>query len=307
MPEIAVVISCHSSDRLHLIDAAVRSAQRQTLSPAQIVVVVDHHPALARRLAGRWPGVTVVENDRARGASGTRNTGASSATTEYVAFLDDDVCAQPQWLAQLVGAFGPAGVVGAGGRVLPDWIAPPWWFPEEFNWVVGATYTDDQHHTVVRNVWAENMIVRVEDFRAVGGFRTGFGKLGDLSRPEDTDLCIRMAAARGGHWVHVPDAVVVHHVPRTRSTYRFFLRRCVDEGRGKADLAAILPRSSPVLTTERSYVRRTLPRAFATYLACGARQRRPGEVVRSVNLAVGLSATVLGYAGQRLRGPGRRT
>jgi glycosyltransferase involved in cell wall biosynthesis len=303
LPEIAVVISCHSTERLHLIDAAVRSAQLQTLSPAQVVVVVDHNPVLARRLVGRWPGVTVVENDRARGASDTRNTGASTATTEYVAFLDDDVCAQPEWLGHLAGAVGPAGVVGAGGRVVPDWTAPPWWFPEEFNWVVGATYSADQHHTVVRNVWAENMIVRTDDFRAVGGFRTSYGKVGDRSRPEDTDLCIRMSAS-GGHWIHVPEAVVVHHVPPTRATYRFFLRRCVDEGRGKAELAAILPRSSPVLTAERHYVRHTLPRGFATHLARGARRRRPDELVRAVNLVVGLWATVFGYAEQRLRGRG---
>ena len=48
----------------------------------------------------------------------------------------------------------------------------------------------------IRNVWSASMVVRRETFMAVGGFRTGFGKLGGQNRPEDTELCLRMSARR---------------------------------------------------------------------------------------------------------------
>jgi hypothetical protein len=52
-----------------------------------------------------------------------------------------------------------------------------------------------------------NMAVRTDVFRQVGGFRTDFGKRGSIPQPEDTDLCIRMAEATGGHWMYVPEAI----------------------------------------------------------------------------------------------------
>ena len=35
-------------------------------------------------------------------------------------------------------------------------------------------------------------------FDAIGGFRDDFGKVGGRNRPEDTDLSLRVAAARPG-------------------------------------------------------------------------------------------------------------
>lgn len=50
----------------------------------------------------------------------------------------------------------------------------------------------------VRNVWWGNMAVRTGTFRNAGGFRADFGKRGSIAEPEDTDLCVRMAATTGG-------------------------------------------------------------------------------------------------------------
>jgi hypothetical protein len=142
------------------------------------------------------------------------------------------------------------------------------------------------------------MIVRREAFAAVGGFRTGFGKIGAQSRPEDTDLCIRMQAA-GGTWLFQPAAVVGHHVPQDRSSYEFFVRRCYHEGRGKAELARLLPNPGSALSEETDYVRRVLPRGLARHLRQAARTRRPEHLARAASILVGLAATVAGYAWQK--------
>ena len=61
------------------------------------------------------------------------------------------------------------------------------------------------------------MAVRRAVFEKVGGFRVDFGKVGDVSRPEDTDLCIRMSTETGGRWIFVPEAVVDHDVEAERA------------------------------------------------------------------------------------------
>jgi len=298
---VSVVIACYTERRLPLIVRAVESAIIQQPAPQQIVVAVDHNPSLAERLRERLPRVTVVENRSQRGASGARNTGAAETTTEFVAFLDDDAVAEPGWLAALVAAVDQPGVVGAGGLVRPDWAAgAPAWFPGEFGWVVGATHDGSPTvRTPVRNGWAENMIVRRDAFVAIGGFRTGFGKLGAHSRPEDTDLCIRLRAA-GGTWLYEPAARAAHHVPAERSTPAFFLRRCYHEGRGKAELARLLPDRGTALSDERAYVTRVLPRALARHLARAVRHRRAHHLARAAAIVAGLAATTAGYAVQRL-------
>jgi hypothetical protein len=103
------------------------------------------------------------------------------------------------------------------------------------------------------------MAVRRTPFERVGGFRTDFGKVGRASRPEDTDLCIRMSAGtEDGCWIYEPKAVVHHHVPADRTTLRFFLRRCYLEGLGKAEMKRHLNEMS-TLADEADYVRSVVP------------------------------------------------
>jgi hypothetical protein len=96
------------------------------------------------------------------------------------------------------------------------------------------------------------MAVRTETFRKVRGFRVDFGKHGSVSEPEDTDLCIRMAATGEGRWMYVPTATINHVVPRSRASLRFFAARCFAEGRGKAAMSNRLG-SDSAIDTERNY------------------------------------------------------
>jgi glycosyltransferase involved in cell wall biosynthesis len=287
-----------------LLTRAIESVRAQSGRPAEIIVVVDHNAELLARVAARFPDITVLPNVSVRGASGARNTGAFSASTPFIAFLDDDAAAEPGWLEQLLRPFAEPAVVGTGGQVVPTWeFRRPPWFPEEFDWVVGATLAGPAGAGTrrVRNVWAENMAVRADVFREVDGFRVGFGKVGAHSRPEDTDLCIRMAATSdAATWMYEDTAVVAHHVPIDRCTYRFFVRRCYSEGQGKAELAALLSEPQQALSTERAYVLGVLPRAVLRHLWRAARTRNGGEAGRAASIVVGLAATVSGFVLQKL-------
>lgn len=104
------------------------------------------------------------------------------------------------------------------------------------------------------------MAIRRKAFEGVGEFRSGFGKVGVRSRPEDTYLCIHVgASAPDAHWVYAPTAVVDHDVPPARATFAFFLRRCYAEGAGKIELSADLGAEQD-LGDERAFLVETLPR-----------------------------------------------
>ncbi|MBG0564216.1 glycosyltransferase family 2 protein [Actinoplanes aureus] len=293
MTSVAVVIACHSEERWDLLLGAIASARAQ--QPAEVIVVVDHNPALRDRLRTAAAGVTVLANRYTRGVSGTRNTGAEHAATDLVAFLDDDIVAAPGWLQRLIVVFGDPAVVGAGSAIRPNWLrARPRWFPDEFLWAVGGSYPGLPTSTApVRNVWSAGMVVRRDAFRAAGGFRTEFGKVGDRMKPEDTELCLRMAAA-GGRWMFVPEAVIQHAVPAGRDDLRHFVRRCWQEGRGKVAMSAL--KSGEGLTSERDYARRVLPRAVAREMAAAARGRGADHLRRAGAILFGAGLAGLGAA-----------
>jgi GT2 family glycosyltransferase len=300
---VSVVIPCHTERGWDTLVSAVTSALAQEPAPAEVVVVVDHNPRLYYRARRDLSGVTVLENRFARGASGTRNTGSWHTTTPLIAFLDGDITAGPQWLATLVAPFDDPSVVGTGGAIAPAWERPrPRWMPDELLWAVGASYTGLPATTApVRNVWSASMAVRRDVFAAVGGFREGFGKIGSRNRPEDTELCLRMSVD-GGRWMYVPDSKVAHDVPAERSTFRFLLRRCYAEGRGKVQMSRLLD-SSQNLGAERSYLSRTLPRAVLRDLSGAVRAERParaGHAARAGTVVAAVAAAAAGGAVESL-------
>lgn len=297
---VSIVIPCHSERGWDPLVGAVASALAQRPAPAEVVVVVDHNPRLYDRALRHLSGVTVLENRFQQGASGTRNTGAWHTATPLVAFLDGDISAGPQWLSQLVAPFGDPAVVGTGGAIAAAWErSRPRWMPDELLWAVGASYTGMPVRTApVRNVWSASMAVRRDVFAEVGGFREGFGKLGGRNRPEDTDLCLRMSAS-GGRWMYVPEAVVEHDVPAERATFRFLLRRCYAEGRGKVQMARLLD-GSRSLGAEHSYLTRTLPRAVLRDLSGAVRvrdARRPARGVHAARAGTVVAAVTAAAAG----------
>jgi GT2 family glycosyltransferase len=302
-PRVSVVIPCHTEKRWKQLTGAVESALAQEPRPASVVVVVDHNEVLYERASRELTGVTVLRNRYpGRGVSGNRNTGAFYTDTPLIVLLDDDAWAHPGWLAGLLAPFEQTEVCGTGGAIAPAWESGrPRWVPDEFLWAWGGSYTGMPTATArVRNVWSASMAVRREVFEAVGGFRVGFGKVGDRSRPEDTDLCLRMSQASGDYWVYVPDAVIDHPVPADKATVGYFLTRCYHEGRGKVEMAR-LNNGRESLGSERDYLRRTLPSAVGRGLADTVRGRGLAHTAKAATVLAGVAAAGFGGAVETVR------
>jgi glucosyl-dolichyl phosphate glucuronosyltransferase len=296
--DATVVLATYDPRRWPFLAAAVQSILGGPDRPGRIVICVDQNESLYDRIRMEWPDVTAVLNTRGRGASSNRNTGAALADTPFIAFLDDDIRVRSGWLASLLQPFEDPAVVGTGGGMAALWQSGrPSWFPPEFGWVVGVSYRGmPTVRSVVRNVWSENMAVRTEVFRTVNGFRPDFGKVGHRNSPEDTDLCIRMSAERAGaKWIYVPEAVAEHHVPLSRATFSYFLRRTYLEGRGKLEMAKLLGRQEK-LENERHYLLRTLPSGITAGLWATTRHGDASGVLQAGAIVAGILAAAVGAA-----------
>ena len=256
--DVSVVICAYTEDRWDDLVAAAAALQNQSMQPREIIVVVDHNPALLDRVCRAIPNVTAIANQYGKGLSGARNSGVAVARGAVVAFLDDDALPEPDWVERLAAGYADPRVAGVGGKIEPLWLAArPGWFPDEFGWVVGCTFRGmPVEETAVRNVIGANMSVRRDVLEAAGGFREAFGCNHDntgksVSRTclqwlkhhagdEETEFCIRVQQQQpDGAWLYAPSATVRHRVPAQRARWRYFLWRCYDEGLGKAMLVKI--------------------------------------------------------------------
>ncbi|MEU1275166.1 glycosyltransferase family 2 protein [Streptomyces sp. NPDC005799] len=304
---LTVVVCAYTLERWDDLRAAVTSVRTQRNPPDEIVLVVDHCRPLYERAARELSGVRVVPSSGPRGLSGARNTGVAVSHGDVVAFLDDDAAAEPQWTERLLAPYEDPRVVGVGGLVRPRWSTRrPVWFPPEFDWVVGCSYRGLPERTApVRNFIGANMSFRRTELLAVGGFLDTLGRVSD--RPtagcEETDLCLRITARRpDAVLLYEPAAAVRHRVPEARTRWSYFRSRCYGEGRSKA-LVARYDGSGPALTSERAYLRSTIPRALVRNLR---RTGRPGAVRTLGALSAGVCATGTGYLVGRLRSSGTR-
>ncbi len=302
-PTVSVVICAYTEARWDQICAAVDSAHAQSLPGAEVLLVVDHNPALHRRAADALPDVVVLENDQARGLSGARNTGASRAKGAIVAFLDDDATADEDWLKFLVDSYANPQVIGVGGLTVPNWqTARPAWLPEEFYWVVGCNYKGmPPAGAPVRNLIGANMSFRREAFELVPeGFPIGIGRESS-GRPlggEETEFCIKLGR-RSPESVLVMDhrSLVSHFVPDTRCGFSYFRSRCFAEGISKARITATVGNDG--VSTERSYATRTLPLGVLRGITAPFRGDAAG-VARAAAIVAGFSVTAAGYLGVKL-------
>ncbi|MFC7273508.1 glycosyltransferase family 2 protein [Paractinoplanes rhizophilus] len=300
---ISVVICSYADQRRPDLRRAGASVEAQLDERDELILVIDHNDALLEWARAEFPRARVVANGGRPGLSDARNTGVESARGDVVAFLDDDAVAAPGWMAGLRAAFATDDVAVAGTAVRPSWEGghAPRWFPDEFGWVVGCSYRGlPEVKSRVRNPIGASMAVRRSVFAEVGGFSQAIGRVG--TKPvgcEETEFCIRVAAYDPGHQVVFdPLTAVDHYVPAARQTMRYFLSRCYHEGRSKR-IVSLLQGAGAALSTERRYVRITLPAAVLNGIA-GAR-RRPDGLLRAGVVLAGLGSTVAGYVVESLR------
>ena len=213
-PLVSVVITVRN-EALH-IDQLLESLLRQD-GPFEVVLVDsesrDGTRERAEAFAARHPGVLrVFEREGSRGIG--RNAGVHEARGEFVAFIDGDCYADPDWLKQLRTGLAASPVVA--GRTV----------------VVGKhRYGQLERVELLQKGFdvtfpSCNLAYRRELFNGLGGFDTRF------ITAEDIDLNMR-AVQVGATIAYRPEAVVYHHM---RTTFLRFLIQAFWNGYGRKQL-----------------------------------------------------------------------
>lgn len=242
------MVNVHRGTDLDQFGAAADSVLAQDHDDVELVVVVSDAPAIGDEIERRYGDATIVTLERDDGLSAARNAGAEAATGDVVAFTDDDVVAEPDWISELLAIYERRDPAGVGGDVVPIWPdGEPWHLPNEFFWLVGVmhdNFVEEEVPQPVRNTFGCNISFDREAFRSAGGFREDLGK--NQQNPlqgEEAELCGRI----DGEFWYAPDALVRHRVDAGQLSARYLFRRAFWQGYSKAALADDLPGESSFL------------------------------------------------------------
>ena len=194
----AVTVIIPTRNRPDLLYFTLISVLRQRDVDLRVVVVDDASTNGVASVVSRCddPRVRVARHVVRKGVSAARNRGAAEATTDWVAFCDDDDLWSPDKLHRQL-----ASVRGAGG----DWVYAGCVFVDAQLEIHGGTppLPPDAITAALRSynavpAGASNVLVRTGVFRAVGGFDE------NLTHVPDWDLWLRLARASAAAYVDSP-------------------------------------------------------------------------------------------------------
>jgi glycosyltransferase involved in cell wall biosynthesis len=211
--DVTVYLPCYNV--AGFLPRVIGALQRQTAPAREIIAVDDGSTDGSAEVAARL-GVRVVRHGQNRGLGAARNTAVRSAQTPYVASVDGDVVAHPDWLERMMGVASEGPWTGMGGDLRETQL---------------GSWADRWRALHMRQSWGErriedpaflfgaNTLFRREAIIAVGGYNEVHRTNG-----EDLDLCRRLKAA-GHRLLYDPVAVCDHlRTDTLRSLSRTFWR-----------------------------------------------------------------------------------
>lgn len=278
------VIVC-TYNRCSVLANALNSVAASVLPPSiewEVLVVDNNSTDQTRKVVDefcrRYPGRFLYLFEATQGKSYALNAAIQEARGEVLAFMDDDVTVDPDWLWNLTAALQNGEWAGAGGRVIPVWsCSPPSWL------VVGGPHALGPFVEFDRGSEAgplnepplgANMAFRRDVFKKWGGFRTDLGPSGStLLRNDDTEFGRRLLAA-GERLRYEPSAVMRHPVPEYRTQKSYLLAWWFGKGCSDA-LESRIPRQANWFRSRSSLVlfRRLLGWALRWMIAIDSKRR----------------------------------
>jgi glycosyltransferase involved in cell wall biosynthesis len=200
--DVTVVLCTYNrADRLgRALDALVA---QQTAASFEIIVVdnnsSDQTASVVRAYAARTNGLVQYAFEGRQGLSHARNHGISIANGRLIAFTDDDVRVEAEWVDRIVAAADQHPDVGYfGGKVLPHWLTPPPAWLTQAHWSPLALQDYGTNPFLCSRQLAlclvgANLIFRREVFDRVGLFTPELGRIKDgIGSTEDHDMQLRM-------------------------------------------------------------------------------------------------------------------
>jgi len=193
-PLVSIVIP--TRNRASLLREAVESALGQRHPKVEVVVVddgsTDDTPRLLSSLARKEPRLRVLTHETGGGAPRARNAGARAARGSIITFLDDDCVFHEDKIRMQLDLLDSGHGVVYCRQIIRDL---------DGGWVVEGDPGAGSHSVEgLLRIGTNTILLRREDFRAVGGFDE------ELPRLQDFELLLRLS--RRTAFAFVPEALV---------------------------------------------------------------------------------------------------
>jgi GT2 family glycosyltransferase len=224
-PLVSVVVA--TFDDIELTSFCVESLAAQTYAPLEIILVDNgSRDDIAAHLATAFPRCTVLRNPRNTGFAGGFNRGMREAKGRYVAILNNDAIADPEWIACMVGVAQRHSGLGAVSSVVVDGHRPDVLDSYGLGIAIDAMSRQVGTGSPVNEVRMERHVLAASGcaclFDAEALARVGLFDESFFAYCEDADLALRMHWAGYGTML-APSARVLHYPSTT--TGRFSLRK----------------------------------------------------------------------------------
>jgi glucosyl-dolichyl phosphate glucuronosyltransferase len=254
--DICVVLCTYN--RCESLASALESvaASRLHASISWEVLVVDNNSSdktreVAQDYISQYPGRFRYLFEPSQGKSNALNSAIQKSDAPILAFMDDDVEVEPDWLQHLTCALADPSFGGSGGRIIPQQgFELPAWLDDSSPYALAPIAMFDlglDPCELKEPPFGTNMAFRREVFSRHGAFRRDLGpRPGSEIRSEDTEFGMRLLRSGERLW-YEPAAVVHHAVPHHRVKQAYFLKWWY--GKGRADV-----REGCFQTEERSIV-----------------------------------------------------
>ncbi|HEY4363708.1 MAG TPA: glycosyltransferase family 2 protein [Bryobacteraceae bacterium] len=263
MPRISVIIATHN--RADMVRIALQSLIEQTVNRAAFEVIVvdnasrDHTASMVAEMSARMPHLRYAREERL-GLSWARNRGLAEAQAPYIAYLDDDACAEPVWVDALLAALeSPSAPQCVAGPVYLNWNGLPQNVPARYWSLLSYVHYGDRDRplTATEYVVGANMAFDRAALDRVGGFPTNLGRHGSKLLSGEEAQVVAQIRAGGGEVHYAANAGVFHIVQPDRVKRVWLWRRMFWDGASQPvlDGAARQPRSYCALQAYRDVKR----------------------------------------------------
>jgi len=234
-PTISVIVP--TRNRARSLRALLESFDHLKAPPVPYEIVVADNGSTddTPRLLAEWrtsaPGRSVVRVPQP-GKSRAVNAAIARSRGQLIAFVDDDVVAEPDWLAEVWDYFTRHDCAAAQGSVVwpPEATSDPELFAllDRYRTIVHLDLAPD---TVRTKLTGANMTVRRHTFAVVGVLNEAIGP-GAAGLSEDNELADRIL--KHGGWIgYMSRARVVHEIDASRLTEEYFQEYHRRQGRSR--------------------------------------------------------------------------
>jgi glycosyltransferase involved in cell wall biosynthesis len=245
-PEVSVVIPTYN--RSALLRSTVNSVLSQDTQTTFEVIVIDNNSSddtkdVVDSLIERHPAQVRYIVERKQGNAHARNRGIEEAKGAIIAFVDDDVTVDKNWLTSLKTILDSRSDLSfAGGKVLPQWNGPPpsWLTPD--HWAPLALLDYGAAELAIggqnpRGLLTANIAFRRSVFKETGMFLPDLQRVKNMiGSMEDHEFLMRVCRS-GKQGIYTPHMIATTYIDTERLTKTYHRRWHTGHGHFYAVLA----------------------------------------------------------------------